>query len=490
MTTFLEREGAAGPWIADAGQPGVAVVINPATEQSIAAYRNASAQDVDDAVQAASAAARAWGRTPPVERAEILLKIADAIQSEAEEFALLESENVGKPVTHARDEMPWVWDVLRFNAGAARVSHAPAAGEYANGSTSWLRREPLGVVGLIAPWNYPLLMAAWKIAPAIAAGNAVVIKPSELTPQTTIKLVDVANRFLPPGVLNLILGDAEAGKAIVAHPKVRMVALTGDVSTGKAVAALASNTLKRVGLELGGKAPILVFADSPIQETARDLVEFGFANSGQDCTAACRIIVEDSAYDEFVSAYCDEVAKIRVGDPSDPETTMGPVISKRQLDRVAGFVERARGYGAKILTGGERLEGSGWFYAPTVVTEVEQSSEIIQREVFGPVVTIQRGRDEDEMLAMANDVDYGLSASIWTRDLGRTMRLTRALDFGTVWVNQQIYTASEMPFGGFRDSGYGKELSAHGLDEYSQFKHVMVKPALSPGDSATPQESA
>jgi 1-pyrroline dehydrogenase len=478
VTTFAEGQGAAAPWIADASQPGVSVVINPATEQPIAAYRNATDEDVDAVVQTAAAAARVWGRTPPVERAEILLSIADAIEAEAEQFAVLECENVGKPLTHARDEMPWAWDVVRFSAGAARVSHAPAAGEYANGSTSWLRREPLGVVGLITPWNYPLLMAVWKIAPAIAAGNAVVIKPSELTPQTTIKLVDVANRFLPPGVLNLVLGDSAAGRAIVAHPRVRMVALTGDVSTGKSVAASASNTLKRVSLELGGKAPVLVFADSPVRETARDLVEFGFANSGQDCTAACRIIVEDSAYDDFVAAYCDEVAKLRVGDPTDTATTMGPVVSHQQLDRVAGFVDRARDHGAKILTGGERLARDGWFYAPTVVTDIEQSSEIVQREVFGPVVTIQRGRDEDEMLAMANDVDYGLSASVWTTNLGRTMRLTRELDFGTVWVNQQIYTASEMPFGGFRDSGYGKELSGHGLDEYSQFKHVMVKPDL------------
>jgi 1-pyrroline dehydrogenase len=485
VTTFVERDSAAGPWVADVGQPGVSVVVSPVTEQPIAAYRNATEDEVDAAVQEATAAAPAWGQTPPVERAEILLRIADAIAAEADAFAELECENVGKPITHARDEMPWVWDVVRFSAGAARVSHAPAAGEYANGSTSWLRREPLGVVGLIIPWNYPLLMATWKIAPAIAAGNAVVIKPSELTPQTTIKLVDLANRFLPPGVLNLVLGDSSAGKAIVAHPKVRMVALTGDVSTGKAVAASAASTLKRVSLELGGKAPVLVFADSPVRETARDLVGFGFANGGQDCTAACRIIVEEPAYEEFVVAYCDEVAKLRVGDPADSETTMGPVVSKPQLERVAGFVERARGYGAKVLTGGQRLPRDGWFYAPTVVTDVEQSCEIIQREVFGPVVTIQRGRDEGEMLAMANDVDYGLSASVWTTDLGRVVRLTRDLDFGTVWVNQQIYTAPEMPFGGFRNSGYGKELSAHGLDEYSQFKHVMVKPDLASSDASS-----
>jgi 1-pyrroline dehydrogenase len=476
MTTYIDREGAATPWIADAEDERVSIVINPATEQQIAVYRNATEQDVDAAVERASAAARAWGQTPPADRAEMLLKIADAIQEEADEFAALECENVGKPITHARDEMPWVWDVFRFSAGAARVSHAPAAGEYANGSTSWLRREPLGVVGLITPWNYPLLMAAWKIAPAIAAGNAVVIKPSELTPQTTIKLVDLANRFLPPGVLNLVLGDAIAGKAIVAHPKVRMIAITGDTSTGKHVAASAAATLKRVSLELGGKAPVLVFADRPARQTARDLVEFSFANSGQDCTAACRIIVEDPAYDEFVEAFCEEVGKLRVGDPTDSQTTMGPLVSKRQMERVAGFVDRARGYGAVVRTGGDRLPRDGWFFAPTVVTDIEQSSEIIQREVFGPVVTVQRGRDEDEMLAMANDVAYGLSASVWTADLGRTMRLTRDLDFGTVWVNQHIFTASEMPFGGFRDSGYGKELSGHGLDEYSQFKHVMVKP--------------
>ncbi|MGW5715258.1 aldehyde dehydrogenase family protein [Amycolatopsis sp. NPDC003865] len=478
MTTSVDHRGAAAQWVADVGDPGVSVVVNPATEQPIAAYRNATDEDVDAAVRTAAGGARAWGRTFPAERAEVLLRIADAVQAEADEFAELESENVGKPIAHARGEMPWVWDVIRYSAGAARNSHAPAAGEYANESTSWLRREPLGVVGLITPWNYPLLMAAWKIGPALAAGNAVVLKPSELTPQTTIKLVDVANRFLPQGVLNLVLGDSSAGKAIVAHPDVRMVALTGDVSTGKAVAASAAETLKKVGLELGGKAPVLVFADSPVRETARDLVDFGFANSGQDCTAACRLIVEDSVYDEFVAAFCARAAELRVGDPGDPATDMGPVVSEVQLERVAGFVDRARAAGATVPLGGERLPRDGWFYAPTVVTEAEQSSEIIQREVFGPVVTIQRGRDEDEMLAMANDVQYGLSASVWTTNLGRALRLTRELDFGTVWVNQHIFTASEMPFGGFRGSGYGKELSGIGIDEYSQLKHVMVKPEL------------
>lgn len=480
MNTYETAEELASHWRAEAGETNTSTIVNPTTERTIATYRNASAADVDEAVQRASAAKETWGRTSPGERAEILLKIADALEAEGEEYARVECENVGKPITHAIEEMPWVLDVIRFSAGAARVSHAPAAGEYTGGSTSWVRREPLGVVGLIIPWNYPLLMGVWKIAPAIAAGNTVVVKPSELTPETTLKVVDLMNRFLPPGVLNLVLGDGVTGQAIVEHPSVRMIALTGDVSTGKVVAAAAAATLKRTSLELGGKAPILVFADSPVAATARDLVGFSFAASGQDCTAACRIIVEDAVYDEFVEAYVAEVEKIQVGDPTDPSTTMGPVISRRQLERVEGFVDRARGYGAVVRTGGSRLPREGWFYAPTVVTDIDQDSEIIQREVFGPVVTIQRGHSDDEMLAMANGVDYGLSASIWTTNLARTMRFTRDLDFGTVWVNQQILTASEMPFGGFRDSGYGKELSSIGLDEYSQFKHVMVNPEVAP----------
>ncbi|MBB6627524.1 aminobutyraldehyde dehydrogenase [Nocardioides sp. KIGAM211] len=464
----------------DNHQAGASTVVNPATGRAIASHPNATPDEVDVAVGRAAEAARAWGRTPPGERAEILLKIADALQQEADDFVQIETENVGRPITYMRDEGAWWWDVIRFSAGAARVSHAPAAGEYGGGSTSWLRREPLGVVALIAPWNYPLLMAIYKIFPAIAAGNAVIIKPSELTPETAIKLVDLANRFLPEGVLNLVLGDSSTGKALVAHPKVRMVSITGDVGTGKHVAASAANTLKRVSLELGGKAPVLVFADSPVRQTARDLVLYGYLNSGQDCCAACRVIVEESIYDEFVEAYCEEVAKLKVGDPFDNETTVGPLISEKQLERVEGFVDRARADGAKVLIGGERVARDGWFYAPTVIADAAQDSEIIQREVFGPVVTIQRGRGEAEMLEMANDTEYGLSASVWTQDLARVMRLTRDLDFGTVWANQHLNVASEMPFGGFRGSGYGKELSAHGIDEYSQFKHVMVQPDLLP----------
>jgi 1-pyrroline dehydrogenase len=480
-TTVVQKNqgGLAATLAAGPDDQNVSEVINPATGQVSARYRRATREDVDSAVKRAEAAFKVWGATPPVERAEALLKIADAIEEEAEEFARLESEDVGKPITHARGDMPWMWDVMRFFAGAARVSSVPAAGEYANGSTSWVRREPLGVVGLITPWNYPLLMAIWKIAPALAAGNTVLLKPASLTPATTIKLVEVANRFLPEGVLNLIIGDRESGTAMVEHPSIRKISLTGATSTGKFVAATASKTLKRLGLELGGKAPVLVFADSPLRQTARDLVEFGFSNSGQSCTGPHRIIVEESIYDEFVEAYCAEVKSLVVGDPADPATGMGPLISEHHMNKVLGFIERAREAGAKIPVGGNRIDRPGWFVEPTVVTEVKQTDEIVQDEVFGPVVTIQSAKDDDEMLQLANDVNFGLSASVWTTNLSRTLRFSRELQFGTVWVNQHEYNASEMPFGGFGESGLGYELTAHGIDEYSQVKHVMVKPDLS-----------
>jgi 1-pyrroline dehydrogenase len=479
-TTVVQKNqgGLAATFAAGADDVNVSEVINPATGDVVARYRRATREDVNAAVKRAEEAFKVWGSTTPIERAEVLLKIADAIQEEAEEFARLESEDVGKPITHALGDMPWMWDVMRFFAGAARVSSVPATGEYANGSTSWVRREPLGVVGLITPWNYPLLMAVWKIAPALAAGNTVLLKPATLTPATTIKLVEVANRFLPEGVLNLIIGDRESGTAMVENPSIRKIALTGATSTGKFVAAAAAKTVKRVSLELGGKAPVLVFADSPLRETVRDLVEFGYSNSGQDCTAACRIIVEESVYDKFVEAYCEEVRSLIVGDPSDPATTMGPVISEHHMNQVLGFIERAREAGATIRVGGNRVDRPGWFIEPTVLTNVKQTDEIVQNEVFGPVVTIQSAKDDDEMLKFANDVNFGLSASVWTSNLARTMRFSRELQFGTVWVNTHIFTASEMPFGGYGESGIGRELTAHGIDEYSQLKHVMVKPDL------------
>jgi betaine-aldehyde dehydrogenase len=405
----------------------------------------------------------------------MLLRLADRLEGCAELFARLESANVGKPFAHALEEISYEADVLRFMAGAARISQSGSAGEYIAGSTSMTRREPIGVVGLIAPWNYPLMEAVWKIAPALAAGNTVVVKPSELTPQSTILFVELAQEVLPPGVLNLVLGDAATGAALVEHPTVRLISLTGDSSTGKKVAAAAARTLKRVQLELGGKAPALVFADAAVGTAAAELAAAAFLNAGQDCGAPCRVIVEDAAYDAFVESYCSAVADLTCGDPDDGSSHFGPVISSKQLERVSGFVERARAAGATVRLGGERLERPGYFYAATVITDVEQDSEIVQNEVFGPVVTIQRGMSDEEMLAMANGVPYGLTASLWTSDVDRTLTFTRELNFGTVWLNQHLVVANEMPFGGFGQSGYGKELSAHAIDEYSQVKHVMLK---------------
>ncbi|SER13278.1 aldehyde dehydrogenase family protein [Arthrobacter sp. OV608] len=466
-------------YLADENGEDASKVFNPATGEVIARFPIASDSDVDAAVQRASEAFKTWGSTSPAERAAVLLKIADAVEQEIDEFARIESLNVGLPIGDVRDfVVPTVVDVLRFFAGAARISTAPAVDEYDNESTSWVRREPLGVVGLITPWNYPLLMGAWKIAPALAAGNTMLLKPATVTPLSTLKLVEIANRFLPEGVINLILGSGSAGTAMAKHPGIRKIAFTGATSTGKFVAATAAETVKKVGLELGGKAPVLVFADSPIRKTARDLVTFGYSGAGQDCTAACRIIVEESVYEEFVEAYCKEVSELVLGDPSDPATTLGPVISEKQLKSVLGFIERAREAGNTIKTGGRQADRPGWFIEPTVIVDVKQTDEIVQSEVFGPVVSIQSAKSDDEMLQLANDVNYGLSASVWTTNLARTLRFTKELRFGTVWVNQHTPNVSEMPFGGYGESGYGRELSLHGLDEYSQLKHVMVKPGL------------
>jgi len=452
-------------------------IISPVTAQVVATAPVSSAAEVDRAYAAAAAAFEVWGDTTPSERQQALLKLADAVEARADEFVHLEAENTGKPYAlTASEELPPMVDQIRFFAGAARVLEGRAAGEYMKGHTSWIRREPIGVIGQVTPWNYPMMMAIWKIAPALAAGNTVVLKPSDTTPETTLLLAEIASEFLPAGAFNVVTGDRDTGRAVVEHKTPAMVSITGSVRAGMQVAESASHDVKRVHLELGGKAPVVVFDDADLEAAVEGIAIAGYFNAGQDCTAATRVIAGPRIYDDFVAALAQYAASsTKVGLPDDEDALFGPVNNANQLAHVQGFLSRLPDH-ATVSTGGSRISGlgDGYFFEPTVLSGLRQDDEAIQREIFGPVITVQKFSDEAEALAWANGVEYGLASSVWTKDFGRAMRMSRRMDFGCVWINTHIPIVAEMPHGGFKHSGYGKDLSMYGFEDYTRIKHVMA----------------